>query len=421
MTQADETANASGPEADTTNAAPPPPPPGAQPSAGPAPEAPGAPAGPPAPAAVPEAAAAATPPPPPAGAQPAPGPPPAGPDGVPWQAGSPAPSGRKLGTGAILGIVGGGVGLLLVIILVVALVVVPLANQNSGGQPAAAVEQYITAIAEGDAETALSFIDDTLPLDRTLLTDEALAASAELAPITDIEVGEATVDTYTAIVPVTFLLGGTPVATEFELSDYDRDGEWLMYSATAEISLYALDGIDFTVNGVPVDGTSVEVFPGTYEIATTLERFTITGETTITVTEPGYVDAGTIEPALTDEAIEEFRAVVRAAVDACVASKTLTAGCGLDLPAVLSDGTQMTEGSITRTLPANTITTLESLEPRLSYSNPTLAQGEYIGSVNASGTCTKDGRTGTCSILFAPSLGIPSVNMVGDELTVLWD
>jgi hypothetical protein len=81
----------------------------------------------------------------------------------------------------------------------------------------------------------------------------------------------------------------------------------------------------------------------------------------------------------------------------------------------------MVDGTITRTLSANTITTLETMVPTLSYDNPTLAQGEYPGGVEVSGQCTKDGASGTCSVLFGPAFGTPSINMTKEPLTVIWD
>ncbi len=126
-------------------------------------------------------------------------------------------------------------------------------------------------------------------------------------------------------------------------------------------------------------------------------------------------------PALSEEGLTQFRQLVRAAVDACIASPNLAAGCGIDIPAVLSDGTQMIEGTLRRSLTADTQVKLESLEATLSYDVPTLARGDYIGGLQVEGTCTQNGVSGTCSVLFGPSLGAPSVDMAAETPTVLWD
>lgn len=346
-----------------------------------------------------------------------------------------APKGpkRKLGTGALIGIVGGAI--LLVVLVVVGVVfgisrIGGLSGGKGGGgdapkseasSPSDAVTDYLTAIADGDAKTALGYLSSP-PSDSTLLTDEALAASAELGPITEIDVPETKGESGSADVTATYLLNGEPITTTFSTSDYDDDGKWEISGGTGSIYTKPFEDLGLTINGQEVDAESVEVFPGTYELATSLKNFTLSGPTTVTVTEP-YESADTtqIKPALTEEALQQFRGLVRAAVDACIASTTLAAGCGIDLPATISDGTQLADGTITRSLSADANATLDSLEATPSYDNPTLVEGEYIGSPSVEADCTKDGTTGRCSIYFAPALGTPSVDMASDNPVVNWD
>ena len=340
---------------------------------------------------------------------------------------------RKLGTGALIGIIGGSI--LVVVVLVIAVVfglsrIGSMAGGGGGGgeapkaqasSPSDAVTDYLTAIADGDAKTALGYLSSP-PSDSTLLTDEALAASAKLAPITEIDVPETKGESGSADVTATYLLNGEPITTTFSTSDYDNDGKWEISGGTGSIYTKPFEGLGLTINGQEVDAESVEVFPGSYELATSLKNFTLSGPTTVTVTDP-YESADTtqIKPALTDEALQQFRGLVRAAVDACIASTTLAAGCGIDLPATISDGTQLADGTITRSLSADANATLDSLEATPSYDNPTLVEGEYIGSPSVEADCTKDGTTGRCSIYFAPALGTPSVDMASDNPVVNWD
>ena len=361
--------------------------------------------------------------------------------GAPQYGGQPTPSyaapkgpKRKLGTGALIGIVGGSI--LVVVLLVVGVVfgISRIGGMSGGGgggggeapkseasSPSDAVTDYLTAIADGDAKTALGYLSSP-PSDSTLLTDEALAASAELAPITEIDVPETKGDSGSADVTATYMLNGEPITTTFSTSDYDDDGKWEISGGTGSIYTEPFDGLGLTINGQEVDAESVEVFPGTYELATSLKNFTLSGPTTVTITEPyESADTSQIKPALTEEALQQFRGLVRAAVDACIASTTLAAGCGIDLPATISDGTQLADGTITRSLSADANATLDSLEATPSYDNPTLVEGEYIGSPSVEADCTKDGATGRCSIYFAPALGTPSVDMASDNPVVNWD
>ncbi|WP_440709171.1 hypothetical protein [Herbiconiux sp. YIM B11900] len=342
--------------------------------------------------------------------------------GAPGADGAP-PKKRGLGAGALIAIIGGGVALIIVIIVVIALVANSIAATNAANarKPSDTVVSYLTALSEGDAETALGLLG-TAPDDDTLLTDEVLAASNELAPITDIEVVQQVGDEGSADVTVGYLLGGDPVQAEYSVLDYDGDGEWQVSGGTGYISTAKFDGIGLTVNGVSVEGDEVEVFPGAYALATDLPNFTLAGTTTVVVTAPFESgDTGDIEPVLSDEALQQFRSLVTAAANECLASTTLAAGCGLELPATLDDGTSLVDGTIKRTLSADGQTTLSSLEPTLSYDNPTLAQGDYIGSVDVTAQCSQGGASGTCDLIFAPSLGSPSVDMASDNLTVLWD
>jgi hypothetical protein len=291
----------------------------------------------------------------------------------------------------------------------------------AGDSPSVVVTDYLTAISEGDAETALGLLADE-PQDDTLLTDDVLSASAELGAITGITILDEVTDTGSATVTASYELGGTSVDTEFSLLDYDDDGVWEINGGLGYLPLGQFDGLDVTVNGQPAEGDELQVFPGTYELATDLPNFTIEGTSTIVVTDPySSADFSDTTAALSEAGLAQFRSLVRAAVDACIASTSLVAGCGLDLQPTLDDGTQLTDGTITRTLPADTITTLDSLEATLSYDNPTLAQGDYIGSIDVEAPCTQNGQTGVCSLLFGPSLGSPSIDMAAENPTVLWD
>ena len=339
---------------------------------------------------------------------------PAAAPGVP---GAPVSPPRKLGTGALLGIIGGAVALVVIVAVVVIAAILP--NLTSGTSPSAVAEAYLTAIAEGDAETALTYLDDA-PGETTLLTDEVLEVSRSLAPIEDIEVVEATSDQFSGEVTVSYTLGGEPVTTTYNV--YNSDDEWEISGGLSTLITSQLKGLGVTVNGAAIDGDSYEVFPGTYEFATTLPAFTLGDDAIFSATDPyESPDTYNIEPALSEEGLTQFRQLVRAAVDACLASPNLAAGCGIDIPAVLSDGTQMKDGTLRRSLTADTQVKLESLEATLSYDVPTLARGDYIGGVQVEGDCTKNGASGTCSVLFGPSLGTPSVDMAAETPTVLWD
>ncbi|MFG6503722.1 hypothetical protein [Microbacterium sp. P05] len=346
---------------------------------------------------------------------------------------APAQGPRKgLGTGAIVGIVAGAILLAAVVVGVLIAVVSNLGNRPTAGSgdpdtptstPAGVVRGYLEALAASDAETALSFISDP-PAASPFLTDAALETSNALGPITDIEVTEPEDADFSITVSATYSVGTEVVTAEYSVNEYDTEGEWSMTAGTADLMLTSsrFAGLDMTLNGEPLDSDTVAVFPGTYELATTTPNFEVTGETIVTVREPfDYPSLSDVQASLTEEGAQLFRTTVQDAVAVCLASKTLTAGCGLELPEVLDDGARLIDGTLTRSLGAEAQATLESLAPQESFSDPLVVRGDFIGSVGVTAEVEQNGQRGTGELLFAPSLGAPVVDFTSGTPVVRWD
>lgn len=343
---------------------------------------------------------------------------------------APNSSPTGMSTGALLGIVGGGIAFLVVVISVVmALVIGQSRSPGLGGGPAgggsdqgpaAVVEAYLQAIAASDAKKALEYVQ-TPPSDTALLTDDALAASNALAPISDISVTEPTDADFSTEVRASFTMGAKAVDADFRVSEYDSEGTWLIDNAIAEIDLSRFDGLDLDLNGETV-GDSAEVFPGTYELTTTTPNFTLSGATTLTVSD-GYAfpSLSDLDVALSDEGLALFRSTVQDAAAACLASKSLIAGCGLDIPETLSDGSRPVDGTLTRTLSAEGRAKLDSLEPDVRYGAPLQVRGDYIGVVTVTGEFDVDGGRVSGDLVFGPSLGSPFVDFSSGSPVLTWD
>lgn len=362
-----------------------------------------------------------------------------GPSGQPpYGPGGPTPPKKKTPVGLVIG---AAVAVVAIIVLVVFLATRggdeaaedPTTGTDGSGTssatsdalaPEAVVEGYLTALSEGDAAAALAFVDSSQTLDETLLTDEVLAASNAIAPITDISVTAPTEDmTYGGDVLASYSVGGTPTSTEFSVSG-DGDGNYALYSPGGSVYLpSSVSGLDVTVNGVAVEPDGdYDAFIGSYQLATTTPNFVIAGTVDAVISEP-YQSASFsgLEVNLTEEATQVFHDTVRAAVDACLATTTLDAGCGLAIPATLSDGTVITEGTVTRSLSGDAELRIGGLNPEPNYDNPFFVRGDSIGVVSTTGECTKDGAVGTCDILFGPSLGSPTVDFSVEPKTVVWN
>ncbi|MFG6475766.1 hypothetical protein ACFXP7_05205 [Microbacterium sp. P06] len=338
------------------------------------------------------------------------------------------PPKKGLGAGVIIAIVAAGLVVLVGVIAIVLIVSRLAAGAPAAGgegeetgttTPAGVVQGYLDALAASDAETALSFVDEAVP-DSPFLTDEALAASNALGPITDIEVTAPTDADFSARVAASYSVGDVPVTTEFSVNEYEGDGLWKMTAVTAELEFGdRFDGFDMTLNGQPLESSSVVVFPGTYEVATTTPHFAVTGETALTVREPfDYPSLSDTTVTLSAEGVLVFQQAVKDAVAACIASKNFVAGCGIDVPQVLDDGNRLAEGTLTRSLTAEAQAKLDNIQPRETFGEPLLVPGDYIGGINV--TAGLEGG-GTGDLLFGPSLGAPVVDFTSGTPVVRWD
>lgn len=353
----------------------------------------------------------------------------------PWQPGQPGMYGQQPPKGRskaplIIGIVAA----VMVLVIVLAVVLQSQARNRAEQQEqesaqarvdgaTGALQGAFDGLVAGDSAAVLSHVESDG--DQSLLTDEVLAASAEIAPIANVVVTPpAEISEYSpyADIDVTYTLGDTEVSQTYTVEDLDDDGTWSVRDLLADYYLYdTYDGLEILLNGAPVTSDEFELFPGAYEFTTSTTYFTLDGTTTFEVTEPYLMEYASFEPALTDDGVTAFRNAVSDAVDACVSSKKLETGCGLAMDKTLSDGTVLKDGTIERSLTSDAKQTIKTMVPTLSYGNWTLAEGEYIGGVDVVAEGKQDGQNVKGDILFPPSLGRPSIDMTDPDLEVLWD
>ncbi|MFB7843000.1 hypothetical protein [Microbacterium sp. NPDC056052] len=331
----------------------------------------------------------------------------------PGQAGGAQPP-KKSSKGLLWGLIGGGVAVLIIAILVVALLVVPALTRSSV-TAADAVKTYLTAVSKSDAKAALGYLE-SVP-DKTLLTDSVLKASDKLGGVSHISVKKGGESKYSATVPATFEVGGRTVSTTYEV--YKDKDTWKIANGVTPISLDSLRGLDATFNGVPADEISnAYVFPGTYEIALDSKYFSIDGDSTFAIASSDDASAlYDVRTKLNDAGVTEFRSLVRTAVEACVAMKTLATPCGMDITAIDLSGASPVEGSVTRTLTADGSAKLDALQPESSGSTPTVVSAYDYISVDMS-LQGSDGQTYT--VTFGGTLDTPTVDFGKSDPQVTW-
>lgn len=347
----------------------------------------------------------------------------------------------------------------------------PSANES----PDTLVEAYLTALSEGDAETALGFIEDA-PNDTTFMSDEVLQHANDVAPLTNIEVGEVgEIDeyTYSEDVTVDFTIGEGPDAESVStrITTYGNDdGTWALSSSEVVASVTepsSTGALDVTVNGETITHGDADVFWGlAYEFDLEQENFTFAGganpaanaaasgedeseaededasdEDTsegegtngddaevdpragnVVYATDTYISLSDLSIELTTEAEDTWRQLILDAVDECLSSNELEAGCGLDLPEEIQ-GDPVVDGSVERTLPSDTEEELENLEPRLNFQNPHQVEADYFnGAVDVEYDVDVEGEDVPAFLVSGDPgwLDTPVVNMSEEDLTIDW-
>lgn len=274
--------------------------------------------------------------------------------------------------GPLIAVVAAGVVLLAVAGLVLWLLQLPPG-------PQAVAEDYLRALAGGDADTALDLVASD-SLDPSLI--EAAFAGAT-ATISDAEVTGVIEDGETATASITYTLDSTSGSGELLLQQTPT-GWKVAPDGLGTVTITSTLG-DAAAIGTAVFGVNepVLLLPALYEIDAAPVGI-LTGALTVAVA-PGSAATAALQPQLSDTALETASAQVQAYVDACTApADAVPENCGIRVPW------------------AADLATLTSLSFRVETA-PTLAFAEDLSSfaatggvlvATASGT-TRDGAPGT--------------------------
>lgn len=201
--------------------------------------------------------------------------------------------------------------------------------------PKEVVQQYLDALAAGDAEKALSF-GIAQPASKDLLTNEILNKQNAKMPVTNIRVLDADTTTETigmSRVHVAVNFGTVVDDTELPLKK-DGDGNWKLENAAVKLdpppgasSIKAMDSV--TVFGKSFDSGSLYVFPGYMDVGSTNKFLDVTAEP-ILLKGLGAYSSSYLNPKVTlnDAGKREIEQQVSAAFDNCTRSRMLNpSGC----------------------------------------------------------------------------------------------
>ncbi len=366
---------------------------------------------------------------PPAGAgqYPPPGTPPGTPPG-PWAYGQPpaGPPPGGSGNNKVLWIILGVIAafMVLAVLLVVVLVVAankdddPVAGTAGGGTSAksqpAVVKAYLSAVAAGDAEKALS-LASVEPLEKDFLTDDVLAESAKIAKITDIKVGDVA-NEFTSSVPASFKIGDQTVTSDFYVTKSGDDWKMREAGSTLDFTSMRKNTLPMMLNGTAVDVDKVTLFPGAYALTTgtdtisygTNGQFTVKGSI-------DYLRGSDLMPTLTREGEQAYVDAVKASTRACLQKKELSpANC--PNKAGSSSSYKLDKASIKWAQRGGT-DPFANLKPRLDYESPNVAESRPSLQLTVTAGCSSP--SGRCS-LSTYSFKTAAVDMLKEPLVVRW-
>lgn len=227
-----------------------------------------------------------------------------------------------------------GAAVLLVIVVVVAFVLIGRGGGGSSDSAGAAVQGYLEALANGDAEAALSYGADQ-PASKELLTDEILKQQIEKAPISNIRIlGD---DSKNAIgmgqVHVTANFGDQASDTTLMLKK--AGGKWKLDTAAVRLDFFSRSSTSkgaatLTAFGKPVGTSVMYVFPGFIDWGSDNKNLKVEGKPLLLDTLSSYTSAFTTMPeiALSDSAHASIVSNIKTLLDDCAHSRALSPpGC----------------------------------------------------------------------------------------------
>jgi len=200
------------------------------------------------------------------------------------------------------------------------------ASQDPG--PVEAVTGFLQAVAQGQADQALTYLAHT-PTNTTFLTNDALAPVAGQMTVGDVTEPNWVAGETTATVTGEFGINGAAESVQYSLTS-TSNGWRLSASAlpTVILSDYVSPGTGVTLNGIAVSDADlkagVPLFPGPYQLALTNPFLALaTGAFTVT----DQADFSTMSRydnvTLAADAPAQLASAAQAKLDACLASQEM--------------------------------------------------------------------------------------------------
>ncbi|MBT0566508.1 DUF4878 domain-containing protein [Williamsia sp. CHRR-6] len=280
-------------------------------------------------------------------------------------------------------------------------------RDGGGGSAKAATTAYLKAISDGDAKTALKYVEP--PASQLLLTDAVLKKQRQEAPISNATVLTSSEYGNTGTAKVSYRMGDRDVQGQLLLKKVD--GTWQIDRGAIDIDLGRVDVPSLTAFGVDVSKQStISVFPGPIDWGSGNPNYAVDTSTFEYPIKPGdFASAYSLDPKLSETGGAAVLGAVQAYLNNCATSKQTDAakdkpGCGQQVFAY-----DAVDGTVAWTAPP---VTLESLKPRFDVTE----EGKIRIFTNVTWSATFRKRDNSTSTTQDPDLLVGNIDLSADPV-----
>ena len=238
--------------------------------------------------------------------------------------------------------------------------------------PSEAVQEYLTALSQGDAVTALKYSQTKATEPAPYLTNSFLATLMSNNPLTDIQVPAGQATTTPATIEASYTLGGQVVQAHFTVQQYDK--QWRLDGGFLTLNLTALlaKGVPLELNGIPLgDAAKIQLFPGVYTLASDNQMLTLENASFTVEYPESNPTFSSFRFALSPDGIAKIQGAAQAKLDWCLKQQELQpAGCGFGFAGAAAG--VVDNATITWTLSPDSAN-IAAIEPKLDTNTLNLA------------------------------------------------
>ena len=278
-----------------------------------------------------------------------------------------------------------------------------------------AVKSYLEALAAGNATAALS-LGKEQPNDKSFLTDAVLAESNKRAPITDIKVSPPDSE-YDSSIDASYKMGDQQVNESFTVQ---KQGDvYRLYDVTQEVNLEGIRSrtLPMQINGVGVTADRVDLFPGSYLLATGNDYIAYGGGPMVITSPNDFPSAYDHRPAITEAGTKAVVAAAKAKLAACAKeAKFKPSGCPF-LNIRENPGQNIRESSVKRKIDGDAF---DNAKPRPDYQDPSVAEFSVTVRWSATASGTQNGRSARFEVSSASDFTTVRARMTNDPIKVVF-